>query len=871
MSTFRYRFVGAPQSSLNNLIEPGAAATNLLQGRSPWTTVTVVDDTRQPDLDDLMQSAGYVPDATGPVLVVNGNHVMGSEAVIFADASLGPLQIDLPQASSRFGDELVFYKIDGSANAVTLVPFGGESVSGGGSLVLQQANESVRFSSDPSSADWRLISSRRAVDSVFDPGTTGLTSVNVQAAIEETLATASGILLVAPSGVTQFQTINAALAAAVSGSAVVLGPGTYFESFTVPSEVVVIGAYLGTTIIAGSSPIGTKITLSNNSVLRQCVVLLPTDSSPAILFAGGALDRANIHDIGLIGQHPLGIGIRNTSLGTLLAGRIEYRAGPCANVVEVLDGRLLLNQTLMSGGSATTYLNVSGGLLVAESIGAALPAVVTDVLTVGAAEVIATNVNSQVGTNGLHITSNSANVSLRSPRFNSDQYDLLVDPAVTQGTCHLLGAELHESKISTGGAWAQDALHCFTFQDDSDSTATPSGYAIWGDLRIGQAERGAECSLGRGSGFTRGMVVLTTDATANAVSDGGSFIDVTAAATSKTGSTFTFQGTGVGNSLLVATTLTDATGPLRLYGWRSYQTTAGVGGAFVFEIWNGAAWVGVNVHATSVLEFYSYANQVFRRANSDEHLRLGISRSTTWVAKSINGTTAYWMRVRISSIVTTLPAFERFELSPSRSEFNADGKESFFGLGLYRSTLFAAGNVYGETGSVIDAILTVGSGGLPTGWSHTVKNSFLNSNGDAIQFQFVLPRGICSAYPLRFVLYYTSTANTTVAASLSILPKAASGVLVADPTGAIPPISRTDANTPTLTATPGTAQSFNLPLTSVNKIHQVVRDGFDISSLYQGDMILLRFAMDDDGAGNADITVLAISISGVMWTLGEAL
>lgn len=872
MSTFRYRFVGAPQFDLDNLIEPGAAATTLLLARSPWTSVALIDDTRQQDLDDLMQRSGYIPDPTGPVIAVNGDHIMGSESVVFADASLGSLQIELPQSPSRLGDELVFHKLDGTTNSVTLVPVGGDTVAGGASLVLQQTNEAVRLTSDSSTTDWRILSSRRAADIIYNPTGTGLSSVNVQDVIGEVLSTTSGVTLVTPFGVTQHATITAALTFAFAGSVVVVGPGLYAESFTIPAGVGVQGAFSGTTVIQGATPTGTRVTLSANAFFRSCVVMLPTDATPAIFFAGNFGERVSISEIALIGQGPLGVAVRNSGFGSMLIDRTDYINGPCGIVFDATGGFLLLSQILMSGGSAASFVSLSNGAsMLADSLGVGVPVTVTDVLTIATASVVATNVNSQTGQNSVHITNNGASVELRSPRFNASQFDLLVDPGLTSGTCQIIGGELAERKISAPGVWVANSSLSFTFQDDSEISVGRSSYNIWGDFRVGHIEQGSESSFGKGGNLTRGIVVLSTDATAGPASDGGNFIDLTVAAVSRTGSTFTFQGNAANYTILAATTLSDATDFLKVFGWRSDQLVAGVGGIYVFEIWDGVAWVGVGVHSTSAVEFYSYANRVFLRANSSENLRLGITRETTWVAKSINGITAYWIRVRIAALVTTLPLFEHWELGPAHSHFNADGKESFFGLAMYRSTLFAAGNVYGETGSVVDTSVTVGSGGAPTGWSHTIKNSFLNSNGDAIQYQFVLPRGICTAFPLRFVLYYTSSADTTVTVSLSILNKEVTGVLVADPFGGITPVVRSDANTPTLTAAPGIAQTFSLPTTTLNKVHQVIRDGFEISSIYQGDMLFLRFGMDDDGPANANVTIVALEISGVMWTLGEAL
>jgi hypothetical protein len=188
MSTFRYRLIGVSPTDLDKIIEAGSGATNDLLARPPWTEVTLADDTREPDLDEFMSRLGYEPDATGPVVVVTVDHVMGTESIVLVDATAGPVQVDIPLTTGRLGDELVVMKIDGSANAVTVTRTGADTIEGSVTQTLGLQGDSLRLLSDEVSTNWHISASRRASDITFDNGgLPTLTATNVQDAISDIL------------------------------------------------------------------------------------------------------------------------------------------------------------------------------------------------------------------------------------------------------------------------------------------------------------------------------------------------------------------------------------------------------------------------------------------------------------------------------------------------------------------------------------------------------------------------------------------------------------------------------------------------------------------------------------------------------------
>jgi hypothetical protein len=472
----------------------------------------------------------------------------------------------------------------------------------------------------------------------------------------------------------------------------------------------------------------------------------------------------------------------------------------------------------------------------------------------------------------IHVADNSADIRLRNVTLNGTTWDLYVDPALTAGSCYLLSVIAVEAKFSQPAAWISGAD--FRYQV-LDTTTGDEAVHHNTELHIGIAEQGRELIAGRGDSTPREMVVVTSDNTATSTTEGGNLTDVSTAARSFSGSTFGFQGTAANHTIMVCLNLLDAATltELKHFGWKVAQTTASTtDGAYAFELWDGAAWTAFGVMATHSSLFYRYACDVFWRPNSSEHIRFGIDSDTTWATKTINSVTGYWVRVRITSPPTTAPVFEQFKCSVPRWEANENGTTTAHGLAMWRETLLATGNVFGESGGVLDASIAVGSGGLPTGWNHVLKNSLLNGTGDAIYLQFALPKGVCTAFTLRFDITYSivGVGADPPTMILSVLPAETSGVLVASGT-AVVPVARSAADTDALTANAAQSDTFDLPEVAADKPHLAQRNGFDIASYYEGDQVKVRLEMDDDGTDNLDVVIWSVAVSGVSWTPGEVL
>ena len=434
-----------------------------------------------------------------------------------------------------------------------------------------------------------------------------------------------------------------------------------------------------------------------------------------------------------------------------------------------------------------------------------------------------------------------------------------------------VGTTLDKNKIIFPAGFKNDNL---LFQDNTeDAEATK----IYGDLFVGRPERGTDLHSGEGEPYTRGMTVLTTDNTATSTTDGGNFIDVTTAASSPSGSTFSFQGVTANHTILLASTLSDGSSLLKHTGVRIIQTTAAVEvtpRSFVFEYWDGAAWAEIPVMSIEDVNSYRYGNEVFIRASVTEHIRYNADIESPWMLKTINGTNAFWARIRIAITITTAPVFEQFRIHPNSAEFSVDGYERFYGRARYRQTLLSFGNVWGESGGVLDASVPIGSGGIPTGWNHQIKNGQFNGSGDAIYINLTIPRGICTASSLKIRVVYhpeQSGASTDATFLVSVLPIEIQGTLEADPAGGTTPVARTLANTELVTANTAQVTTVSAPAVVPDKLQSFESDPVNISNYYEGDMVAIRVELDATGSANKDFIIWGIELNAVQWSLGERL
>ena len=494
-------------------------------------------------------------------------------------------------------------------------------------------------------------------------------------------------------------------------------------------------------------------------------------------------------------------------------------------------------------------------------------------------------------------------------RFENVTYAVKLDLAGTaQESTYRINAN-HQPLYLYNKEAAALAEFSLTFTQQSTDTFD-SSFNIFGaeQMSVGFAERGTAVSVGRGAPYTTGMVVYTTDNTASSSSDGGNITDVTDAAKSKTGSTFTFQGVGANHTILIGVQRQDLNGdPIKFYGLETFVSSqASSGGTYVFESWNGSQWVETMGMCTNVDEGFSYGIDYFIRPNTDEFIRLGLDEfiespiadfgvsAVTWSNKTINSIDAYWLRIRIDTAVTTLPNFERFKILDSVYSFSKNGVPSAKGLAQFRKTINLNGNIWsgnaGMGGNIplVDTSRTVGTGG--NSYTHYFTQSLIENAGDSVSIQFPLPIGTCTAFPLTFKLVMEApngnntaidAGGNTIQLTTKALPQPLVGTLIADSSGGVEPIKRTITQTSTIISqnpfsntvtvlpegyTPSTTTWQDLD----DQIFEIDLGEVNVQTIYEGDIVMLNIEVSTLDSGG-DVLVYSLIVEGVSHQDGKGI
>ncbi len=683
----------------------------------------------------------------------------------------------------------------------------------------------------------------------------------------------------------QYLTIGAALAAAASGDTVIARPGVYPESGLTVAAGVVLNSEGGplVTSITGAAATGTRITVAAGGELQGFGVTIPSDAVPAIACTHAA-GVATVGYVTFSGTGASGIGLRLSAAGKLICSEIRYGTGDCDAIVEANAAGILALDSMhvpATAGAVAVGVRLSGGSrgqIIHPNMGA--PSVVTGIQVLDAT-LVGIGVNIFNCTNALRISDNTADIRITTGVFEASTFNILVDPGLTGvGGSTRVQVQM-DPLFSIPSSWI-DSDHAWSFFTKNDD-AEDASLQLWGAPQvIGHPEKGSGLSVGEGIPYSSVNTVLTTDSSSGPASNGAGFVDVSAAAESKTGSPFTFQGPSAGHSIMWCTNRVDASGStLKHWGVELDQIAAAVlgGGSFIWEIQSAAStWVEVDVMAVSIAEQYRYANQIFLRAASAETIRPGVDSETTWPQTTIDGTLGQWMRVRIAATITTEPTFQRLRLIPSVTAVNAMGQYSAKGLAQWTDELFGVGNIWGEVtgGGSSDGNIPVGSGGGATGWTQKIKKGSLNSSGDSVSFQFQIPVGICTAFPLAFTLCYSLDGGSPITVApdviLSVLILARGSVLIADSAGGITPVSRPSVDAEVLTSKPAT------PITVATDIGAITDRGlgidfgpFPMANYYAGDTVVIRLELDSDGTPNQDLIIWTLLVNGIKFSTGNPL
>jgi hypothetical protein len=712
-----------------------------------------------------------------------------------------------------------------------------------------------------------------------------------------------------------FQTISAALAAvtvAGVGTVFVL-PGEYTEpsGVVVPEDVTLVslGGWEVTTITQGGAPApGTiMVDMGINSAIQGFAIEIPDDATSVAVRANlGGGDIASIRYVTVYSQTIAtdGIGFQNTGGGKIIAEELRWSGvGGCDAFIECVSGIFAVESTHLPNSAAAINDNVRvlAGRFQGSSINCG-SANTVDGFDIRGGTVVLFAPNIFQVTNGIHLSTGITDVTVGGGSFQSIAGNsVLVDPSWNAvDSIVRLNTSLDPSYSFPPSAIDSD-FGVLSFTRDSN-LQVPSLSLLGTDFHAGFPEKGVEIQAGEGPSYARGVRVLNfTGATPG--SDGTLNADISAAATSSSGSTFGFPTGAVGDAIYWTTARVDSSGnPLPHYGVRLVQVTGAVipaGTEIVAEFFTGATWQPMPVMATNEPNEFRYANQILLRSGTTEDLRFGVGFTDgDWMGpngrsftKTIDGTNAHWFRFRItgSGPLTTPPVLEWLRIDPSHTEINTAGRVSYHGEAHSVVSIFTADR--GESGGVITANPTVGdtAGSNPTEtWAHNIPNGLFNGAGDALYTVVRIGEGTATQYPLRFraVVTFIGVQPITVTPTFvtSAIPLEVGNVQIADPAGGTLPIKRDPTTTEALDAKIADALTTNainpaiLPATLDNRVIEVDfpteysgtpnRWLFDISSFYAGDLIAIRFELDTDGTPTQDVIVWDLSVESVNFANG---
>lgn len=276
------------------------------------------------------------------------------------------------------------------------------------------------------------------------------------------------------------------------------------------------------------------------------------------------------------------------------------------------------------------------------------------------------------------------------------------------------------------------------------------------ELVVGTPQTPVESSFGEGDSYYVGMSVYTFD--------GSVYTDISTEAKRSDGTTFTFPNNTVDNAIYFANDYGLKYTNLKI----ELTQNADIGsGQMVWEYWDGAAWVEVN-HMSFKAEdsFLPYANDFFENGTNNYHV-FDDRIETDWATNDpmSTGLPRYWLRVKITSAVTTLPIFDRTKIGTSRTSIEFDGNNLMYGFGRYIDLIPSSFLTAQGGNSAPDDQNLFRSDEVFAGLT---GNSFASGKDNSTGTLIALPFNLDTSCPLRFHLVYNCPSVDTGGITWSI-------------------------------------------------------------------------------------------------------
>lgn len=625
-----------------------------------------------------------------------------------------------------------------------------------------------------------LSDSRLLVEVPFHLSSSGffnnnnLTGVGTINGIDITTITGSAIpanvLLVAKAG-GQYTTINSALSASSPGQVVLVYPGTYSESFSIPSNVKVSGFPTSRdVIVAGGSASGSRVVFSSGGgVLADCVVVGPTEGTdPAVDAESVITGIANLANVVFSGTYSSGSAIKGTGGGELLLANIFHNGGRYENFIEQINGNSFFDNILLNQGSCTSAIKISGSnaFCVAKQVsfveqyssaenGIELGTSATLQLNLFSSLEVSNPVN-----NAIFISGEAIELDIMSSHLHANSLGFFVDSSLNgSGTnVYLNGVDLKLEEFDAPLDWIMNATLAGTRLDTG--VQNDRKYNIFTELSVGVPGKGSESSFGRGDSSVLGMVFISS-------SSAGGFIDRTSDLQNRTSGTANlFDQVSSGSVTYIGTS---GSFVRKFHNIKLDINSVGVTGSgqLSFEYLSGNTggniWKNVNFMASDASFPYTQRDiRIFDNDNAKQ-IRFDIDEFDNWVTGTVGNSTGYFLRAKVSSSITTSPSLSRVKIGEHRTEINSDGFEEFFGRAEVQKLIPGI-----NLGAVVDLVGATPANG-PIDISSNINlrafdNRFNSNATDGFGQLLTLPYGVDTSRKLTLRVGFYGTSDTAGAA-----------------------------------------------------------------------------------------------------------
>lgn len=274
-------------------------------------------------------------------------------------------------------------------------------------------------------------------------------------------------------------------------------------------------------------------------------------------------------------------------------------------------------------------------------------------------------------------------------------------------------------------------------------------YAIFEELNVGSPLNGRETTLGEGDSYTIGALYSSFD--------GVGYTDVKDQLIRLDGTGYSFPNLNTNTALYLS----------NIYGKRfmgiklDTLISANLGGGdIVLEYWDGTTWSEFNhMLAGANPAYIPYANDKFTQPAGAYQARYDERIQNDWALNDPPGlgVPGYWMRLRISSPITTSPEFDKIKIHSSRMEFNSDGTQEAFSnarpikkLPVNYGSFQAAATSPGNQDIYLSDTLFAGR----------AENNFADNTTDATGLAIIVPYDLDTSCPIKVRINYHGESAT---------------------------------------------------------------------------------------------------------------